>query len=94
MSANTETALRAWAAGILGDAPQALNQIPGGGSRTSYVVLMQDGAKYLLRADNGKGVLSGTLFTIEREYRVISALHRPVFPRPRSMATIQLSMRC
>ena len=82
MSANTETALRAWAAGILGDAPQALNQIPGGGSRTSYVVLMQDGAKYLLRADNGKGVLSGTLFTIEREYRVISALHKAGFPAP------------
>lgn len=82
MSANTEASLRAWAARILGHKPQAMNLIPGGGSRTSYVVLMQDGAKYLLRADNGKGVLSGTLFTIEREYRVISALHKAGFPAP------------
>lgn len=82
MSAASIDDLRDWVCTILGRAPQTLDLIPGGGSRTSYVVRMNNGQTYLLRADNGKGVLSGTTFTIEREHRVISALHKAGFPVP------------
>ena len=65
------------------DAPEVtLDQIPGGGSRTSYVVRTSAGKRYLLRVDNGEGPLSGTQFTIEREFRVISALHAAALPVP------------
>jgi len=62
--------------------PCTLQMIPGGGSRISYIVKASTGQRYLLRVDSGTGPLSGTEFTIEREYRVISALHRAQFPVP------------
>lgn len=66
-------ALTAWASEKLGRDVR-LDLIPGGGSRTSFVVRASDGGKYILRLDNGDGPLSGTGFTLEREHRVISAL--------------------
>ncbi len=62
--------------------PFTLDLIPGGGSRVSYAVNGSRGQRYLLRVDSGKGPLSGTEFTIEREFRVITALHRAKFPVP------------
>ncbi|MHA3793966.1 phosphotransferase family protein [Sphingomonas sp. YL-JM2C] len=66
-------ALTAWASQTLGSDVR-LDLIPGGGSRTSFVVRASDARKYILRLDNGDGPLSGTRFTLEREHRVISAL--------------------
>lgn len=63
-----------WVTQVTGLPVESLTAIPGGGSRSSYVVSMRDGSKYLLRRDNGEGPLSGTLFTIGREFRVLSAL--------------------
>jgi aminoglycoside phosphotransferase (APT) family kinase protein len=81
MSAPPAARLSAWARSVLGT-DVALELIPGGGSRTSYVASTPAGARHLLRVDNGAGPLSGTEFTIEREYRVISALRRAHFPVP------------
>lgn len=66
-------ALTAWASETLGKDAR-LDLIPGGGSRTSFVVRTPDGEKCILRLDNGDGPLSGTGFTLEREHRVIGAL--------------------
>jgi aminoglycoside phosphotransferase (APT) family kinase protein len=85
MSAPPPSRLSAWAGSALG-ADVALELIPGGGSRTSYVARTPDGSRHLLRVDNGAGPLSGTEFTIEREYRVISALRRSDFPVPAILA--------
>ncbi len=71
-----------WAAQAIGVSGITLELIPGGGSRTSYVVRDPAGQRYLLRVDNGQGPLSGTQFTIEREFRVISALHAAALPVP------------
>jgi aminoglycoside phosphotransferase (APT) family kinase protein len=85
MSAPPPSRLSAWARAALG-IDVALELIPGGGSRTSYVAKAADGSRHLLRVDNGAGPLSGTEFTIEREYRVISALRRTDFPVPAVLA--------
>jgi aminoglycoside phosphotransferase (APT) family kinase protein len=77
----THSDLQEWVRETL-RAPFTLQLIPGGGSRTSYAVNASTGQRYLLRVDSGKGPLSGTEFTIEREFRVISALHRAKFPVP------------
>lgn len=76
MTAALETELVQWIAAVTGQAPPQLQAIPGGGSRSSYIASLQDGSRYLLRVDNGQGPLSGTSFTIEREYRVLTALHQ------------------
>ena len=85
MSAPPPSRLNAWARATLG-ADVALELIPGGGSRTSYIAKSADGSRHLLRVDNGAGPLSGTEFTIEREYRVISALRRTDVPVPAILA--------
>ncbi len=74
--------LSTWASAALKTPQVNLELIPGGGSRTSYIASTPEGARHLLRVDNGAGPLSGTEFTIEREYRVISALRRSGFPVP------------
>lgn len=85
MSLPAASRLSAWARSALGS-DVALELIPGGGSRTSYVARTPEGSRHLLRVDNGAGPLSGTEFTIEREYRVISALHQTGFPVPAIIA--------
>ena len=77
----TQSDLLEWVSDTLGIAC-SLQLIPGGGSRISYTVKASTGQRYLLRVDSGTGPLSGTEFTIEREYQVISALHRAQFPVP------------
>ena len=56
-------ALTAWASEMLGRNVR-LDLSPGGGSRTSFVVRVADGGKYILLLDNGDGPLSGTGFTL------------------------------
>jgi aminoglycoside phosphotransferase (APT) family kinase protein len=70
-----------WVADVLQVAVEGLDPIPGGGSRSSYVV-RAGGKRYLLRVDDGFGPLSGTVFTIGREFRIISALHAAGFAVP------------
>lgn len=71
-----------WVRSLLG-VEVSLALLPGGGSRTSYIVTTADGSRHLLRVDSGSGPLSGTEFTIEREFNVISALQRVGFLVPR-----------
>ncbi len=81
MTEASQSDLAQWAAAAAG-CEVMLELIPGGGSRVSYVVHAAAGPRYLLRVDSGTGPLSGTEFTIEREFHVISALHRASFPVP------------
>jgi aminoglycoside phosphotransferase (APT) family kinase protein len=67
--------LEAWVARVTGQPVVALEPIPGGGSRNTFVVDTGDRKRYLLRVDNGLGPLSKTIFTIGREYRILTALH-------------------
>jgi aminoglycoside phosphotransferase (APT) family kinase protein len=81
MNTATQSDLENWVSQTL-HTPFTLQLIPGGGSRTSYCVTASTGQRFLLRVDSGTGPLSGTEFTIEREFRVISALHGAQFPVP------------
>jgi aminoglycoside phosphotransferase (APT) family kinase protein len=74
--------LTAWVEGATGERVAAFEPIPGGGSRSTYVVDTTAGSspgaartRYLLRVDNGLGPLSKTIFTIGRERRILTALH-------------------
>jgi aminoglycoside phosphotransferase (APT) family kinase protein len=78
--------LAGWVEQVVGSPGVALELIPGGGSRTSYIARSPANKRYLLRVDNGEGPLSGTQFTIEREFRVISALHAAGLPVPGILA--------
>lgn len=86
MLADNETALIVWITATTGRGVSRFDAIAGGGSRNSYVVVTDDGAKYLLRVDNGKGPLSSTQFTIAREQRLLSALHGAGYAVPQIYA--------
>jgi aminoglycoside phosphotransferase (APT) family kinase protein len=82
LSADPRTALTAWVESATGQRIVAFEPIPGGGSRSTYVVdttyrSSSEAAcsRYLLRVDNGLGPLSKTIFTIGREHRILTALH-------------------
>jgi len=82
VAADVPVELLQWVRSQLGT-QVALALLPGGGSRISYVASTPEGARYLLRVDSGSGPLSGTQFTIEREFNVISALQRVHYLAPR-----------
>ena len=71
----SNAALETWIARVTGQTVVALDPIPGGGSRNTFVVDTADRKRYLLRVDNGLGPLSKTIFTIGREHRILTALH-------------------
>jgi aminoglycoside phosphotransferase (APT) family kinase protein len=75
MTSDSEEVLSAWVAEVTGRGVVRFEAIPGGGSRSSYVVATDDGVKHLLRVDNGEGPLSTTIFSIGREYRILTALY-------------------
>jgi aminoglycoside phosphotransferase (APT) family kinase protein len=74
-SVSETTSLDDWVERVTAQRVVSCNRIPGGGSRNTYAVETGDGARYLLRVDNGLGPLSKTVFTIGREHRILTALH-------------------
>jgi aminoglycoside phosphotransferase (APT) family kinase protein len=69
--------LLSWAAATLGGELASCERITGGASRLSYVLGADPPARVdsaFLRVDSGAGPLSGTIFTLEREVAVMSAL--------------------
>jgi aminoglycoside phosphotransferase (APT) family kinase protein len=66
--------VRAWVAAIAGAQVARVEELTGGASRNSFILTLQDGSKRFLRMDAGHGPLSGTPFTLEREYGVLEYL--------------------
>ena len=66
--------VRAWVATIAGAPVARVEELTGGASRNSFILTLEDGSKRFLRMDAGHGPLSGTPFTLEREYGVLEYL--------------------
>ncbi|HRE42887.1 MAG TPA: phosphotransferase family protein, partial [Terricaulis sp.] len=81
-----EVALEAWlAANVEGyQGPLTINQFKGGQSNPTYQ-LVTPSKKYVLRKKPG-GKLLPSAHAVDREYRVISALHTTGFPVARAYA--------
>jgi aminoglycoside phosphotransferase (APT) family kinase protein len=78
--------LLGWIEGIMGTPVAAMQELTGGASRNSYIVRGGSGAKSFLRLDAGHGPLSGTAFTLAREYAVLSQVQGNGVPVPRVLA--------
>lgn len=78
-----------WLAGILPSAPSeiSLEKFPGGQSNPTYRMTV-DGRDYVLRR-RPFGPLLPSAHAVEREYRLISALHPAGFPVPAPLALCQ-----
>ena len=75
MAAGLEQKLSTWVEEETGRRVAGLALIPGGASRRSYRVDMAEGTPLFLRVDAGEGPLSGTQFTLAREWSVRSSSH-------------------
>jgi len=82
MSAELEAKLRAWVESELGVPVTELALIPGGASRRSYKVNRGDAAPVFLRVDSGEGPLSGTQFTLAREWSFLKPISDRGYPAP------------
>jgi len=78
--------LLGWIEEITGTPVSTVQELTGGASRNSYIVTGQSGKKSFLRLDAGHGPLSGTSFTLAREYAVLSQLQGNGLPVPRVLA--------
>jgi aminoglycoside phosphotransferase (APT) family kinase protein len=78
--------LLGWIEGVTGTPVAAVQELTGGASRNSYILSDGSGAKYFLRLDAGHGPLSGTAFTLAREYAVLSQLQGNGVPVPRVLS--------
>jgi aminoglycoside phosphotransferase (APT) family kinase protein len=81
-----DPSLSGWIEGITGTPVAAVQELTGGASRNSYIVTGRSGAKSFLRLDAGHGPLSGTAFTLAREYAVLSEVQGHGVPVPRVLA--------
>jgi aminoglycoside phosphotransferase (APT) family kinase protein len=72
--------LLSWIESVIGVPVVGIEELTGGASRSSYIVTGGDGAKMFLRRDAGDGPLSGTQFTLAREYGVLEFLQGKTVP--------------
>jgi aminoglycoside phosphotransferase (APT) family kinase protein len=71
-----------WAASLIGSAIASTEELTGGASRTSIIITAASGKKYFLRMDLGNGPLSGTRYSLAREYSVLEFLQDKDVPVP------------
>lgn len=76
--------LHAWVETLLGTRIAQVDEMVGGSSRQSFVVTDENGDKSFLRVDAGTSPLSGTPFTLEREYSVLKFLQDSAVPVART----------
>lgn len=86
MSAELESRLRTWVEQELGTPVTELALIPGGASRRSYKVNRGEAPPVFLRVDSGEGPLSGTQFTLAREWSFLKPISDRGYPAPRVLA--------
>lgn len=72
----------AWVASLIGSAVASADELTGGASRTSFIITAASGKKYFLRMDLGNGPLSGTQYSLAREYSVLEFLQGKDVPVP------------
>jgi aminoglycoside phosphotransferase (APT) family kinase protein len=75
-----EAPLAAWIEGVTGVPLTDVQELTGGASRNSYILTSRDGTQAFLRLDAGRGPLSGTSFTLQREYSVLAQLQGTGLP--------------
>jgi aminoglycoside phosphotransferase (APT) family kinase protein len=75
-----EPPLMAWIEAVTGTSLVDVQELTGGASRNSYILTGRDGSKAFLRLDAGRGPLSGTAFTLQREYSVLAQLQGSGLP--------------
>ena len=63
-----------WAGSLIGSTIASADELTGGASRTSFILTAASGKKYFLRMDLGNGPLSGTRYSLAREYGVLEFL--------------------
>ncbi len=63
-----------------------VHELTGGASRNSFILTASDGGKSFLRLDAGRGPLSGTDLTLNREYSVLAQLQGTGLPIARVYA--------
>jgi aminoglycoside phosphotransferase (APT) family kinase protein len=78
--------IRAWIGSVRGSPVADVEELTGGASRSSFIVTGEDGQKSFLRLDEGTGPLSGTRFTLAREYSVLAFLQGKGVPVARTYA--------
>ena len=74
MTGLLEPELAAWIEAKAGRKLRAVTELTGGASRSSFILEHEDGSKTFLRQDAGHGPLSGTPFTLEREFLALSSI--------------------
>jgi aminoglycoside phosphotransferase (APT) family kinase protein len=71
---NLPAGVSVWIASLIGSEVAAADELTGGASRSSFIITDSIGAKYFLRMDLGSGPLSGTQYSLAREYSVLEFL--------------------
>ncbi len=75
-----EPSLVKWIEGVMGTGLEQVHELTGGASRNSFILSGRDGSKSFLRLDAGRGPLSGTELTLNREYSVLAQLQETGLP--------------
>jgi aminoglycoside phosphotransferase (APT) family kinase protein len=78
-----------WAEQQIGRKVTRVDEIPGGASRSSNTLTTEDGQQYYLRVDTGKGAMSGTPFTLEREFATLNHIQGSGLPLARAIGYSQ-----
>lgn len=81
-----ERCLVSWVESVTGRVVSALVLIPGGASRRSYRVECGAAESLFLRVDSGTGPLSGTEYTLAREWSFLKPLSDRGYPVPKVLA--------
>jgi aminoglycoside phosphotransferase (APT) family kinase protein len=84
--ATLDPSLVKWIEGVMGTSLAQVHELTGGASRNSFILTGRDGAKSFLRLDAGRGPLSGTELTLNREYSVLAQLQDSGLPIARVYA--------
>jgi aminoglycoside phosphotransferase (APT) family kinase protein len=75
-------AVSAWIESVTAEAVTKVEELTGGASRSSFIVTGERGTRWFLRVDSGRGPMSGTPFTLAREFDMLRHLQGGAVPVP------------
>jgi aminoglycoside phosphotransferase (APT) family kinase protein len=78
--ATFEPSLVKWIEALMGTPLEQVHELTGGASRNSFILTGRNASKSFLRLDAGRGPLSGTDLTLNREYSVLAQLQNTGLP--------------
>ena len=76
------SAISAWIESVTAEAVTKIEELIGGASRSSFIVTGERGARSFLRVDSGRGPMSGTPFTLAREFEMLRYVQGGAVPVP------------